>query len=597
VNGSGEERGHRRTGLPAHRLTAFYLSDPRVVVIPPEHLSPSGMSRDHARLLAECGGWSAERVALFDGAFSLYWERTAALARRTRGWAPPRLRHVVVVGDPLAVRPYAQLLNTTGWTLYECDLDPERSSFEFLAYLLVQGDRMALLGEVTMAAVHNAAYWFERGATERAAFATAAERSTRPDAAAFGALARATEWLRLLAHETLRPPPAADGHRPVPGTGLLVPARLEKEPPALVGVWDDVARGALAAFRDRWRRPDRRAVAELGDWLAAAKPPLLVTARGPRVVWDPERSESLGPLCAVLRQASGAAVRDVGADLRAIADATRAFLDATVAPDELRAVAADMDRGGYTFLDPARRFLVYDLDAPELERLKAPSLPFARAMLGARALHEWAHLGAAAGWVPRTLGDADTARLLGELADALDASLAHAPSEVRRRTAEDLRQLLDADRAARPLAERDDRRLVSGSSAGAALARTLLTRMPDYQANLLAARFWSDEQAEVYVRHNVRTLRGHYEPGRVWRMLVRYLYEYQYLRFSAVGDARRYFLSSTWFDADFIETRILDEGDFDRLASLVAALCSAYAVDETRFHFAAGRSMPLVGSP
>jgi hypothetical protein len=109
--------------------------------------------------------------------------------------------------------------------------------------------------------------------------------------------------------------------------------------------------------------------------------------------------------------------------------------------------------------------------------------------------------------------------------------------------------------------------------------------MSDYQANLLAARFWTAEEAEVYVRHNVRTLRGEYPPGQVWRMLVRYLYEFQYLGFSAVPDPRRYFLSTTWFDADFIDTGIIGDSDLGRLTALVATLCSGYAVDETRFRF------------
>lgn len=72
----------------------------------------------------------------------------------------------------------------------------------------------------------------------------------------------------------------------------------------------------------------------------------------------------------------------------------------------------------------------------------------------------------------------------------------------------------------------------------AALTRLLLTRMPDYQANLIARRFLSVAEHETYVRHNVRTLRAQYPPARLWRMLIRYLYEYQYLGFSAVGDPR-----------------------------------------------------------
>jgi hypothetical protein len=251
-----------------------------------------------------------------------------------------------------------------------------------------------------------------------------------------------------------------------------------------------------------------------------------------------------------------------------------------------------MDAGGYTFLCPARRLLAYDLDAPQLERLRGPALPFARAMLGARALHEWAHLAAAAGWVPRVAPDGEVARLLAELSGALDETVRSAPLEVRRRTAEDLRRLAAADAAARSRSLGDDRRPLAGSTPGTALVRALLARIPDYQANLLASRFWTAEEAEVYVRHNVRPLRAEYSPAQAWRMLVRYLYERQYLAFSAVADARRYFLSSTWFAADFIETGMVGDSELDRLMTLVAALCAAYAVDESRFRFAPAHGEP-----
>jgi len=104
-------------------LADYYLLDPRCVLVPPEHLTPDGMSRALAALLAERRGWSAERVALFDASFALYWKRSAALARRTRWWPAPRLRHVAVVGDAFSVRPYVQLLNTSAWTLYESDFE------------------------------------------------------------------------------------------------------------------------------------------------------------------------------------------------------------------------------------------------------------------------------------------------------------------------------------------------------------------------------------------------------------------------------------------------------------------------------------------
>jgi len=115
------------------------------------------------------------------------------------------------------------------------------------------------------------------------------------------------------------------------------------------------------------------------------------------------------------------------------------------------------------------------------------------------------------------------------------------------------------------------------------LTALLLTRMPDHQANLVAWRFLDEDERETYVRHNVRTLRGEYLPARLWRMLVRYLYEFQYLALGAVEDRRGYFFSSTWFAEDFLATGILEEAGFDALATAVADLCASYAVDERRF--------------
>ena len=204
----------------------------------------------------------------------------------------------------------------------------------------------------------------------------------------------------------------------------------------------------------------------------------------------------------------------------------------------LPAPPREMESGGYTYLHRGTAHCSSTISpSRQLERLRGPG-PAVRARHAGRA--RLARMGA-----PRRRRRLGTARswqtsipppFSAELARSSRRGHRRAPADVRRRTDDDLRLLLDTDRGARPLRERDDRRLVAGASAGAALARTLLTRMPDYQANLLAARFWTGDEAEAYVRHNVRTLRGHYEPGQTWRMLVRYLYECQYLRFSAVAD-------------------------------------------------------------
>src|SRR5262245_52708267 len=121
-------------------LDEYYFSDPRVVLVPIEHLSATGMSREFAALAAKRAGWEAAACARFGAAFELVWDRAAALAWRTTTWPPPRRRHVVVVREPRDVVPWVQLLNTSAWLVYGSDLDSTRSDPEFLAYLLAHGD-------------------------------------------------------------------------------------------------------------------------------------------------------------------------------------------------------------------------------------------------------------------------------------------------------------------------------------------------------------------------------------------------------------------------------------------------------------------------
>jgi hypothetical protein len=297
----------------------------------------------------------------------------------------------------------------------------------------------------------------------------------------------------------------------------------------------------------------------------------LVTARHGRILWDPVAPSRLGPLRNELRRSGGAAVRDVHADLQVLKEHTNRFLDSLVGADALSKPSAGIEQAGYTFLHLERRILAYNLDEPGIDRRQSPSLPYARAMLGARALHEWAHLAVDAGCVPRIISEEKEATGVTRLVGLLDATVRNAPESVRHRTKGDLRALLEG--------------APKQTSPGTALAGVLLARLSDYRANLLAARFWSLEERETYVRQNIRTLRGEYSPAQIWRMLVRYLYEYQYLRFSAVEDRREFFLRSTWFDADFFEPALLSDERFDQLASAVADICDGYGVDENRFRF------------
>jgi hypothetical protein len=546
-------------------LVDYYFADPRLILIPIEHLAPSGMSLEFAAVLDQRCGWSAAQTDFFDRSFGLYWSRSDGLAKRTRTWMPPRLRHVAIVVAPEDVRPYVQLLNTSAWMLYGSDFDPECSDPELAAYLFAHGDRMALSGEITLAALHNAAWWLERSDDECAAFAAAADRSTRPDAAGFQALARALPWLRRLRHETLDPPLVVSPHRAIPGTGLLVPQAIEHEPRGLVDAWAGAARRAVDAYKASWQTAPTNAVAEICEWLAGDPPPLLVTAEGGRILWDPEHPERLGALRTTLKRGDTAAVAAIGDDLRTVARHTRAFFGALAEPSALPMPDPATEQGGYSYLHRERRLIAYDIDEPGMERLCGPSLPYARAMLGARTIHEWAHLAVDAGWVPCVVGEDECRDRENRLAEALARVITALPAAVRSMTARDLAEV------------------GAGGSPAEALARLFLARMSDYQANLLAQRFLDRTEIETYLRHNIRTLRLTYAPSQLFRMLIRYLFEIQYLKFSAVADPQTYFVRSTWFDADFFATGVLDGPRFAELVRAGAAICGAHAVDEARF--------------
>jgi hypothetical protein len=479
---------------------------------------------------------------------------------------------VTVVEDPLAVRPYAQLLNTSAWTVYGTDLDPLVSHPELFAYLLVLGDRMAVSGEVTTAAVQTALWWFERTEEECAAFTEAARRSRRPDAEALRAVADAIEWLRRLHHDSLRRPAVIASYRSIPGTGLLVPPALAAEPVALAAAWERVAAGVLGDYRARHRAMRPAAADELCTWLRETVPPLVVTL-GERIVWEPAGAGETRAVRRALEGCAAAAVDDVRLDLAAIERVTRTFLAAVVDAAALPAAApGNTMQAGYTFLHRERRLIAYNLDEPGIERLHGPAVPYARLMLAARTAHEWAHLADAGGWVPRTASDEQWRTDRETLADLLDAVVAEAPAAVRRQTAADTTELARE----RPL--------------GRALVRVLVSRFPDYRANLVARHLLTGVERETYVRQNVRTLRYEYAPGSLWRLLVRYLFEFQYLQpalgMTAVPDPFPFFVGSTGIDRDFFTTGVLDETRFHQLATAVGRLCTSYAVDSTRVRFA-----------
>ena len=134
-----------------------------------------------------------------------------------------------------------------------------------------------------------------------------------------------------------------------------------------------------------------------------------------------------------------------------------------------------------------------------------------------------------------------------------------------------------APRALRDRCASDLRLLAQGTSPGRTLTGIFTSRLPDYQANLLGFRFLARDEREAYVRQNVRPLAREFGAAQLWRLLLRALYELQYLDFSEIPDRRAYFLASTWFARDFFACGALDEARCDDLAAAARALCTAHA--------------------
>ena len=110
---------------------------------------------------------------------------------------------LLIISEPRGILPYMEPFIGTSSLLYASDLDTHP---EYVAYVLVHVDRLALLGSVRAALVCNLSYWFDRDDASRSAFASAAARATRPDARCFTALADTFEWIDQLLHIPLREP-------------------------------------------------------------------------------------------------------------------------------------------------------------------------------------------------------------------------------------------------------------------------------------------------------------------------------------------------------------------------------------------------------
>jgi hypothetical protein len=544
-------------------LASYCFCDARVFLIPIEQLDGDGIAPAFAAEL-EAHGIATAWIARFGEAYRCYRSRAEELARRApETWFPPRKQNVCVVRDAARTRPYYLPFNKSSWLFYAEDFDAQLGDVELGAYLFFHTERLCLTQNPTAAALHNLGYWLLRSGEERAAFARAAARSTRPDAAALRAIAAALGFVERIHHAELAPlGKATEAYGQIPHTGLLVPISLQAEVTALGRAMREasaqVARDYFAGFT-----PAPGAAARLVEWIAAAAPDVLVTGAGGDTVWDPASPRETARLRQVLGEIADEVAESVREDLAVAGAHSRRFVAALKDPDALPRPGADIEQTGLVYLHRERRLCAYNLAEPDMNRLAEVAAPYERLMLGARTIHEWGHLAVDAGLVRVARDDAgEHARATRVLAELFDDIARDAPAELRD-------------------VVRHETKSAGGVSLGAVLVARILGRMPDYQSNLLARRLLSADEMETYVRQQATTLAQ--EQLGPYGQLARYAYELQYLHLSRVPDAMDYFLDSTWFGEQFVEPGIITLARFAELAEAVRAVCATYSIDEDAF--------------
>ena len=551
-------------------LSDYYLGQRGLVVIPIEHLSREGLSPELRELFWGRSIFSQEWLDLFDRAFQLYWRRLKELtAEASVYWFPPRVQHVCVITEPDRVRPYFQPLHQSSWLVYESDFSPECSNLEFAIYQLIQAERMGLLQQVVPAFLLNLSYWFKRSNAEIDRFREACALTPRPDAEAYRALAELLQYWDELYHEVFKRPVVVppEGLISVTHTGMVVPKSREARLGLFLERCERVVGGVAAGHYASFAASNEGVEAEICEWLQAERPRLLVTGAEGRVIWDFHLPDETDQLRQQIDGITDAAAESLRADLAVVDQRSRAFLGSLAAQARLpEPEPHSAEQGGLTYMHLERGEIAYNVCEEGMQRLREPAPSFERFMLAARTVHEWAHRATEAGWVcvPEARR-AEEAQLVSEAAELLDQIVRDAPAGVREYCGASLASL------------------AGGSGVGAALVELAWSRIEDFQSNLLSQRYLTAEERETYVRNNVRSLAQEVQPDALFQRLARYAYEYQYLRFSAVSDHHAYFMRSTWFPDQYLETGVVQLEHFDRLLGLFGRRCDCYSVDESKF--------------
>ncbi|HKO69074.1 MAG TPA: hypothetical protein VJU53_14840 [Burkholderiaceae bacterium] len=542
-------------------MRRFALAHPNIVVVPAEVLDEYGLEPEFAELLVSEGRLANKQIDCLERGNALYWQRCRDLfTRAPSSWFPPRQTNLLIISEQRGVFPYMEPFIGTSSLLYTSDLNTHA---EYVAYMLVHVDRLALLPSVRAALVCNLSYWFDRDDASRSAFAAAAVSATRPDARCFIALAGAFDWIDQLLHIPLREPQQdpTEPYLAVEGADLYVPKRLQQQVTALCDAGERAANEAMQITAPPTVPARSRTVDLLCDWLQQARAHVIVVAPDGTTVWSPEMNDPRWMRRALV-DASNTAVASLHEDLRTIDLRSRQFLDCVADVEMLPRSYSVLEFGGGTYVDPARRAVVHKLKQTAFNCLASPAPPYFRLFLGARVMHEWGHLAHAAKFLyiaEENKGAYREART--QLGDCFARTIAAIPDSTR---ASDLETA-----ALSP----------SSTELPAILARKTLARVGDYLSNLMCSKLLPGEEMQMYVRTNVRP---HFDEklGLVSE-LARYAYEVHYLALAELP--RSYFFNTSRFVDRFIASGIVTEDGANALFDAAGRVLACYAIDQKKF--------------
>lgn len=544
-------------------LRPFYFGHPQLFVVPVEHQTSGGVTKEFRTAAREERSLPEGFFDLLDEAVATQFERQAPLyAQARRQWFPPRRTNLCIVTEPRDARPYYQPFTGNSLLLYVSDFDPAVSNVEFATYQLLHAERLSIVRNVAKTVVGNLGYFLLRSDAQRRAFAEAASRCTRPDGAAFVALAEAMPWIGEVLHQDLVPPLLrTDGLTELPGTGLLLTDAQAGALGELVQAFESTGRDVVERYYASQAEPlgGLCAAERIVAFVSEHRPRLLLADAEDRVIWDPDVPERTEAIAKAAESICERAAEAICRDLEMVSNRTQEILGRLRDPTALPSHGDEVQQQGGVYLHEERGLIVYSLHQPGLNTQREGTPPFHAWLLGARMAHEWGHLAADVDLIsiaPERHPAYAAAK--AELTALFDTIVKRAPQKVRAQAEEHF-----ATRAA-------------GTSIAECMLDMQLRRIGDYKSNVFAQAILPIEEMEAYVRVNVRPLVA--EPGSFLSKLARYAYEFQYLGFSRMEDPKHYFFASTWFVDNYIDTGILSREEAERMLDLMAEICTSYTL-------------------